>query len=315
MIESSVNFEVNDAAFSQLIRRYAEVSRVSFKEATKIQGRLLCKELIERTPPFGGKLVVKMLEARGASLGFRDAEIESMSALKIGQRRVEKDIRKVIYGVRVTKHQTTRRAEVRPTTIVSQTAPAYQWSTPALEWGVFQRCEGKDAVRIYATESGQVYGVDWERFIAHATPEQLSDQHQAQRGKRGRTTEAGRADRVTGRWRWMDILVTSEAALKKYIRKVQQRVGQARGGWAKAYVELGGRISRSGWVGKHMDSGSYQDTSTNDEFRATITNNSRWASNGDPDRIIDKSLQGRAKALEKDIERRLEKEWKLRMGA
>ena len=95
-----VQFKVDESGFTRAIKDFAAVSLVSFEDAFRTQGRLLAAELMKRTPPFSGKTITKMLAARGAQLGFRDAEIEDMTAFAVGKRRVEKDIRKVIYGVK-----------------------------------------------------------------------------------------------------------------------------------------------------------------------------------------------------------------------
>jgi hypothetical protein len=97
---------------------------MTVEAAFEAQGRALCDRLIKLTPPLSGKSIKRGLWARdiagmadykarllGESQGdlkaafekfspFRDAEIEDMSAKAIGERRVERDIRKVIKGVR-----------------------------------------------------------------------------------------------------------------------------------------------------------------------------------------------------------------------
>lgn len=70
-------------------------------------------------------------------------------------------------------------------------------------------------------------------------------------------------------------------------------------------------MSRRGWVGKHAaTSGSCYISPPNQALvKIEIENHSRWASQGDPDKVIDQSIQGRQIKIEKNIEYRLNKIW------
>jgi hypothetical protein len=284
----------NEPQFSAFVKRFAEAAMISIDDAFHDQTRLLGKELIDRTPPFSGKAIKKMTEARGFHLLD---DIEDLTAKKVGERRVEKDIRKVIYGV----NGATMPHSKNPIVYKSQNA------TPVADWGVLQKCQGKPAVRIFATKTGEVYGVDLERFKADATMEDLKAAHEAQRGKRGRVTTAGTRDRVVGRWRWLDVLVTKADILNQYIKKAQAGVGQAKGGWAAGFIGLGGKCAT--WIKRHSNAGRGINASTPGNFSFTFVNESKWASGGDDDRIIEKSLEGREEALKGRIEHELVKRW------
>lgn len=279
-----------DPSFNARIGRWAALKGIEIPEAFKVQAKLLCHELIQRTPPFAGKSIVKMLGAQGKVL--RETDIEDLSAKKVGERRVEKDIRRVVYGVNGAQ-------------LVGDKSKHPNWT----DWGVLQRCEDKQAVRIFATKSGEVYGVDTAQWAPQASNEDLAKHHNANRTKRGRVTTAGARTRNVGRWRWLDVIVTKEQRVKSYIREKLKMVGQAKGGWAAGFMKLGGRMSMRGWIGRHSDAGECRAQFGKYQASIEIINRSRWATSGDPDRIIAASLAGRDRALKANIEGILKKNW------
>lgn len=325
-----VTFKTNEPQFSAMIKKFAEAAMITFDAAFEAQGRELCNRLIKLTPPFSGQSIKRglwhrdiehlanykailvaenqgdMKKAFEAFSPFRDPEIEDMSARQVGERRVEKDIRRVIKGVRGA---TMPRQNESPVIIISQTNPRSQNQDVQVDWGVRQKCQGKDAIRIYADRSGNVYGVDTEKFLANPSNEDLAKVHQEHRGKRGRVTTAGSKDIIVGRWRWLNIVVAPFDVVQAFIAKKQKMVGQGRGGWAAGFIKLGGKISTKGWVGRHANAGTCDVRLERGNVNIKIVNNSRWASNGDPDRIIETALAGRARDLEKLIQLILEKRW------
>lgn len=326
-----VNFKVNEPQFSAMVTKYSHAAAISIEAAFEAQGRFLCDRLMKLTPPLSGKSIKRALFMRDiaghvtykaglmADAGgdfkkaleryapFRDPEIESMTARAIGERSVERNIRRVIKGV---KGASMRNPEA-PLVIVSQTNPRSAIHDIQVDWGVRQKCQGKDAIRIYATRSGEVYGVDTDKFMPNASEADLARVHKEHRGKRGRVTTAGSKDIVVGRWRWLNIIVAPFAAVDAYIKKKKLMVGQGKGGWAAGYVAFGGKLSEKGWVGRHMKSGSVRGWPPAQPgiINVSITNNSAWASNGDPDRIIENALESRERDMEKAIEIMLEKRW------
>ena len=294
-----------DPKFSRAVGDWAVICGKDLSEAFRIQGRLLSGELIKRTPPFSGKMIMRMLDGRGAKASLEtETELQGMTARNIGRRRVEKDIRRVIKGVNgaqfsaavsVHRGQSTRNSG----------------NVDKLDWGVLQRCEGKQAVRIFATKGGTVYGVDTAMFKPKATRAEMYATHQEHRLKSGRVTMAGAKTREVGRWRWVNMLVTEESNLKKFIARKQDNVGRAKAGWALSYKRLGGRISESGWVGKHMNkTGQCSINLQPYNVSIELVNRSEWAQNGDDERIIAKSMDGREIRIRKDIERILKERFK-----
>lgn len=316
MSDGLVHFKIDASGFSRQITEFAAIANMTLGRAFMYQGMLLCNELIRRTPPFSGKDLKRMVEAHQVSAamkrgedaatykppGMNDPELENMTALAIGKRRVEKDIRRVIYGLKGAQ-LSERQMKVTRGNNPNET-----------DWGTLQRCEGKQAVRVFAGKSGEVYGADLSHWAPDATEAFLKAHHNAQRGKRGRVTMAGQRTRNIGRWKWLNVEVVKESLLAKYVHSAQGQVGEAKGGWAKAYMILGGRMSKRGWVGKHSEiAGDIQPpnpTPKNDpHFGIKITNKSAWAGSGDPDRIVAKSMEGRAKAIAGDIKTMLETTW------
>lgn len=320
----------NYPEFAKHVERYAAAAMITFEEAMRMQGRELAARLMKFTPPLSGKSIKRGLwnrnieamasykqlliaESRGDMAAafekfapFRDAEIEDMSAKKVGERRVEKDIRKVIKGV---SGATLPKRMEDATVIVSQTNPRAATHDVQIDWGVRQKCQGKDAIRIYADRSGNVYGVDTEKFMPNPSNEQLSKVHESHRGKRGRVTTAGSKDLVVGRWRWLNIAVAPEANVLGYIKKKLLMVGQAKGGWAAAFMAMGGKLSTKGWTGRHAKAGTCKASFQRGNVNISMTNNSAWAGNGDPDRVIENAMGARERDMEAMIARILQKRW------
>ena len=327
---SLVKFTINEGAFGKQIQDLAGASLRSFAFCFQEQARLLCKELIDRTPPFSGKRILKMFRGRQefeAKLGqgFSDQSLlitsfgsrgldyldENPTAKAVGERRVEKDIRRVILGVR----DATPPANRRPQVFIGQTHEREAGYDPnAVEWGVLQNCQGKPAVYIFATTAGQVYGVDLNDFKPNASDTELGEHHQQARQARGRVGNIKSKLDPVGRWNWLNVITTKETAVKAYIEKKKKAVGQAKGGWAAGFMALGGRMSKRGWVGRHSNSGTFVNGTRGNHLSFTIINNSKWASDGDPDRVIEAAMQGRAEAMAGNIKRVLTKVWGNKSG-
>lgn len=273
------------------VKEYAAASGKSLLEAFKSQCVLLGRELIKRTPPFSGKSIVKMLSSQGKVL--KDGSVEDLSALMVGRRAVERDIRRVIYGFRGASINRNG----RPGSF-----------NGLRDWGVEQRCEGKRAVRVFATKTGDVYGVDEERFMPDASTDELRKIHESSRTKRGRVSAAGQRTRDIGRWKWMNVAITKEKNARDYIKERQYMVGQAKGGWlAGMYICGVKKVAR--WMDNHARAGTKDHDFNPKHPWLLFINKSKWASGGDTERILPKSIAGREKAMSRDVERLLKKKW------
>lgn len=302
-----VKFEcVNADEWNRQVMEYAHTTGKDIRASFIKQAQLLCKEMIDRTPPFSGKTVEKMLLSQGKTMTHRSQEIadEQMTARQVGERRVEKDIRRIIFGVRGAKVAVKQ----RPQAVIGQTTDRQAGYDPhGVEFGVLQKCEGRDAVRIFATKKGEVYGIDLQNFKPNATMEEMARVHEQHRTKRGRVTQAGSKDRIVGRWRWLEVLITSKRATDAFIKGKKKAVGQAKGGWAAGLTTLGGRVPN--WIGRHLKAGACTVSDTDNGIEIVITNRSRWASSGDDDRIIEKSLARRTENMRLHCETLITGKW------
>lgn len=285
----NTTFTPDVAGFRRQVERKAAAFGVSLKEAYITEGRLLAKEVIERTPPYSGKAIKKILASQGRTVS---ATIEDLSAKKIGERRLEKGIRKTILGMKNT-------ASSPP-----ESQSLVRSDTP--EWGVKTRVQGKEAIRIYVRADGTVHGIEAEKFKPQATYYDLAQHHKIARKKRRQGTTSGSGELVVGRWRWVDKLVTSESAVASYVKEKTKMVGQAKGGWADGFVKLGGKAP--GWIGRHRKSGS-SIVKTGDKIHIELTNKSEWAKGGDEKGIIQQSLAGRERSLRANITRAAKGGW------
>lgn len=302
-------------AFGRLMVDYAAAAVRGFNIVFRDECRELAGEMSRRTPPFSGRALREMLDAsdqrrqiaQATKMGpftsqskFKDDKIENMGALAIGKRRVERDIRRVVYGMRGAEMPQRQTA----TQVFKGQDSHHSYHMESIEdWGAYQKCERQDAIRLFATKSGEVYGIDFQRFKPWATLKEIATTHQEHRGKRGRVTTAGSKDRVVGRWRWLNVLVTKAEAVNAYVKAKQVMVGQAKGGWGAAFLALGGQLSAKGWVGRHAHgngvpkAGDCEQSLGGTNISITIINRSAWASGGDPDKVMDKSVQGRCRVL------------------
>ncbi|MCA1996444.1 MAG: hypothetical protein LDL56_04350 [Armatimonadetes bacterium] len=299
---AGIKAEVYTADFGAALKEYARLKKFTLREAIRDQGRLLLRDLINATPPFSGRSLTRMLAARGLTLNARSyvagqdesAGIANLSARKVGERRVETDIRRVIHGVE--RLDRAPGAADTATLIVSQTNPRYATHGADLAAGVRQRVAGVEAVRIYADRRGNVYGVDAERFRPDATLADLAETHRKHRLKSGRVTTAGRRDKVVGRWRFLDKLVTKEATVRKYVKRVQDRVGLAKGGWATAFQGLGGRAP--GWIARHTRYGRFVPHLDAPDPSFTAVNVAAWAEDPLAQTVVLKAAQTRHRRLQ-----------------
>ncbi len=130
--------------------------------------------------------------------------------------------------------------------------------------------------------SGKLRGVKVENFGSSHIK-----QHQRSRDKRGRVRR--KINKVT-------VATTDKRAVNAYVRRVQQRVGMAKGGWAKAYIALGGRPA--GWYARHSNQGIFRDESKNKiNPYILIRNKSPWAGPKESNRIVQNAISARTRAI------------------
>ena len=112
--------------------------------------------------------------------------------------------------------------------------------------------------------------------------------------------------RVHGRVRRQQGISSPDASeIKAYIQRKQGNVGRAKGGWAPAFVSVGG--TPSAWVGRWSSLGKVVNRLDSAEPSIDAENFSEWAGHGDDERIVSFALAARERAILVDIEKRLER--------
>lgn len=146
------------------------------------------------------------------------------------------------------------------------------------------RSRNYEALRaIFARSSGVLHNAQVEAF----TPEL----HRKAQDRRGRVR------------RWKRVVTPDADAVKFYIASVQHLVGQGKGGWAAALMDLGGKPAQ--WIANHAESGTIEDKADNPvSAYILMTNRSRWASGGDDDRIVENAIKTRTDAIKTYITER-----------
>ena len=159
--------------------------------------------------------------------GDRVAGLGATTERRLGENRIEKDIRKVF--------QPLPRSTVK-------------WQT-----------EDRDAW-IFKTAQGAVYGVDKDLYRPQAGNAELSRQHERFRGKNGRVTTAryngrtGAINKPIGRWKFVDVMHVHTDRLKSYIREKKKSTGKLKGGWVAGITFFGGKAPAK-WISRHRHGG------------------------------------------------------------
>ena len=118
--------------------------------------------------------------------------------------------------------------------------------------------------------------------------------HQDARDRRGRVRKE------TG------IATLDREEVRAYLKRQQDHVGRAKGGWAAAFQAAGGKPSE--WISRWAAVGLVEDRLA-DPVASFIRaeNRSEWARYGDEDRIVSNALQSRATDILTDIRKRMER--------
>lgn len=88
---------------------------------------------------------------------------------------------------------------------------------------------------------------------------------------------------------------------RDYVRKVQQRVGIAKGGWVKGYEAMGGKAAQ--WVRSHRDMGDVIDRSNDPrDPRVELLNDANWALDSMAKVVIGRAVQRRVGRMKRWID-------------
>ena len=227
--------------------------------------------------------------------------VDNLTDRQRGERRVEKDIRSIIYGV-----------------------PRDQWKQFRADW--IAKNGGKPVGHLFKTNDGKVYAADYDLIDSDGS--QIAAFHDKRRSKKtGRVFTAGtQRGKSVGKWKFTSRLHAKDTKVDAYIREKKKRVGFTKAGWCKAFEHFSttataGMVSkaRPAWIWRHAGSapGSYVAPSSGSadvsQFRAT--NAVPWISETNAARIVDYVLGLRLKDItsgwmEKRYKKALQKAFK-----
>ena len=126
--------------------------------------------------------------------------------------------------------------------------------------------------------------------FAHFTVKPFSPQlHTSRRDRRGRVRRSAK------------VATPDAGEVRDYLREVQQRVGSAKGGWAKAVTALGGSVPD--WMARHAGTGSVEDHSQSFNPSVRMLNRSEWAGDTEVDRVLAAAFRSRRQDILKSIEK------------
>jgi len=101
------------------------------------------------------------------------------------------------------------------------------------------------------------------------------------------------------------LLTPDVQELRAYIKKKQENVGKARGGWVAAIIRLGGKVQP--WLMRHAGQGEFTDALDQDNGYLKQSNRSPWADGKSDTSTINRSVASRARAILEDMRLREER--------
>lgn len=112
----------------------------------------------------------------------------------------------------------------------------------------------------------------------------------------------GGKGRVPKNWQTR-FAVGGKGELKKYVRKIQTRVGIARSGWLAGIIKLGGKAPS--WVSRHGTAfGDFVDKSAGDNPFVELINKVRTFPKGSlPVKIVSRAIKAQTRAMENNVKR------------
>jgi hypothetical protein len=158
-----------------------------------------------------------------------------------------------------------------------------------------------DNITVFATKSGDVYGVDRAHFLPDAGVSDLRNIHRSNFVK-GKMSAAGGDTHNIGRWKFINKYFVPKQTLEDFVKLQYAKVGRAKAGWAYCATLLKKVVSGSmtrgipGWVTRHI--GDYGDgrvtdnTSNLDRPHVILTNTIKYA-----DKVIRPSEQLMAQSV------------------
>ena len=152
------------------------------------------------------------------------------------------------------------------------------------------------------------YLADATFFRGNASESEMM-RHHDQYFQNGRMTSAGAYTRDIGRWKYIDQLIVSATAYKRFSKALNKRVGWMAAGWNQAAALLGYRPPA--WIWRHSAPGYGTLTVDDQGVRIKMTNAVRYASQvGDMRRRVQYALDSQAKKMINTANKFFENMWK-----
>lgn len=253
----TVGFDTG-ALNAQMNEFIAETGREA-GQVVRDQARLLVRDLIAATPPFGKHTFDRREES------YNDQR-------KIGEKAVERDIRKKFISLRqfiderVTKPELKEALAAAGGLGVSQKTGKGTFST--------RRANPAAVEAILAN-----LGIEMKAVLV---PDPADH-------KRARTRK-GRVHRPR------QVVILQEKALDRYVREVQSHVGKSKAGWMSAALGLGVKAIPN-WIRQHLTPGLFEDQSNSKESPSiTVGNLVPWAGDFDQ-RPFDAATENRVRSM------------------
>lgn len=250
------------------IRAFIEETGREAGKVLKDQARLLVRDFIKATPPFG---------KHSFSENYNEQR-------RIGEAAVERDIRNVFIPVSVFAEQLSG-------------------SNPDLAYRILEASgiSSSNVTRKKATQKRTAIDMDAldaifrnmgleGRVIRYANP----DLHERAKGRRGRVKRA------------TPYFVVSEKSIDNYIKEVKTHIGRAKAGWMRSAMGLALK-GIPNWIKRHTTPGMFRDKSKDPNASITVGNLIEFSGDFDP-RTFDAAMINRQRGMENQLKKMAEKQ-------
>lgn len=225
---------------NEKMKKVAATSKETIKDLIKQRGRLLARDLAYETAPFGLDKKAKMM----------------------GENTIKGDL---LGRERQNGEKTTKRS-------------ALFFVVDGKYINKFSKENPNGIEKLWISKEGRVYGVEKTFFKPNASVDEMRAHHK-QYYVNGRRTRAGTYARDVGRWRFIDKMTVTKAAMNRYLKYVYARVGMSKAGWVAAGSKLGKVTGIPAWVSRHATNVQGEGKiklSTNGDASITLTNKLPW---------------------------------------
>lgn len=162
-------------------------------------------------------------------------------------------------------------------------------------------------VKLWTTKDGRVYGTETTSFKPNASISDMAAHH-GRYFKKGRMSSAGAKTRDIGRWKFIDRMVVSKAAMSRFEKHLFSKLGMAASGWNMAAAKLG--VKPPAFIWRHGGSGGFQVLVTDQSIRIKMSNRVDFAAKiprMNWPRVVQRALDKQAKLMDKVVKNHLGK--------